>query len=377
MDSVFNGMKPQDVSATNRDNETKFYVVNDAASNQTYEYSPTGSLNESYPLDIANVAPRGIASNSQGTTVWTVDANRTVYVYDTIGARLGSWSASGLVNGAQIEGISTNGNDVWLVDAKADKVYRYAGAATRREGTQTPTSSFPLNSGNKNPKDLVTDGTSIWVVNDSTTDKVFKYRISDSKLLGSWTVTTSGASAPTGVTIDPNDVRHLWIVDSGTDRVYQYNDSTVLTSGSQSAAAVFALAAGNTNPRGIADPPSPGSMLAEATSVVSARTAPSSTLVPLSVARMSSSSVKKVTSEISVSEILVCSEFAETRNSSDRKSSGTELGLSRKPAAKRLNGMPGGVDQNVSSDITAGTDLDDLFADWSTDPMQLLLTGAY
>ena len=370
LDADFNAANPIDVWATNRDNETKFYVVNDATSDRTWEYSPTGSLNESYPLDAGNITPRGVASSAAGTTVWTVDSNRNVYVYNTSGVRLGAWSAGGLVNGAQLEGITTNGTDIWLVDAKADKVYRYAGAATRLSGTQNPTSSFALNSGNKDSKDLVTDGTSIWVVNDNTTDKVFKYRISDSKFLGSWTITTSGASAPTGITIDPTDVRHLWIVDSGTDRVYQYNDSAMLTSGSQSAAAVFALAAGNTNPQGIADPPSPGSLLAEETSRVSTPTALSSMLVPQSVARMSSSPLKKVTSELTVSDSLVCSEFAESRDSTDLEGSRTELGLSRKPAAKRLNGVPGQVDQNLSSDVTAGAHLDDLFADWSTDPLQ-------
>src|SRR5215211_2385406 len=44
------------------------------------------------------------------------------------------------------------------------------------------------------------------------------------------------------------DVAHLWIVDSGTNRVYQYIDAVNRTSRSQAAASVFALAAGNTNP---------------------------------------------------------------------------------------------------------------------------------
>jgi hypothetical protein len=37
--------------------------------------------------------------------------------------------------------------------------------------------------------------------------------------------------------------------------VYQYNSAASRTSGSQSAATSFALAPGNTNPQGIADPP--------------------------------------------------------------------------------------------------------------------------
>jgi hypothetical protein len=85
-------------------------------------------------------------------------------------------------------------------------------------------------------------------------EKVFKYTIVGS-LVGSWTIDAANAT-PTGITIDPANVSDIWIVDSGTDRVYQYTGAATRTSGSQSAAASFQLAPGNTNPQGIADPPS-------------------------------------------------------------------------------------------------------------------------
>jgi hypothetical protein len=174
---------------------------------------------------------------------------------------LGSWTAGTLASNATVQDITVFGSDVWIVDAKSYKVYRYAGAATRLSGTQNAASSFSLNSGNKNPTGMVTDGTSLWVVNDSTTDKVFKYTLSGS-LLGSWTISTAGATSPTGLTIDPNGAsQDIWIVDSGTDKVYRYANARGLTSGSQSASATFALTAGNTNAQGIADPPAPGSLL--------------------------------------------------------------------------------------------------------------------
>ena len=110
--------------------------------------------------------------------MWVIDANRNVYVYDAAGSLLGSWAAGGMNAAAQVEGIATNGTDVWIVDAKSDKVFRYAGAATRLSGSQNAaTGSFNLNSGNKDAKDIVTDGASLWVVNDSSTDKVFKYTL--------------------------------------------------------------------------------------------------------------------------------------------------------------------------------------------------------
>jgi hypothetical protein len=48
---------------------------------------------------------------------------------------------------------------------------------------------------------------------------------------------------------------YLRIVDNTTHRVYQYDAAINRTSGSQAASTSFALAAGNTNPQGIADPP--------------------------------------------------------------------------------------------------------------------------
>jgi hypothetical protein len=65
------------------------------------------------------------------------------------------------------------------VDSSADKVYKYAGAASRLSGSQSAASSFSLaggHNGNTNPQDIVTDGTSFWVV-DGTAHKVFKYTL--------------------------------------------------------------------------------------------------------------------------------------------------------------------------------------------------------
>ena len=113
----------------------------------------------------------------------------------------------------------------------------------------------------------MTDGTSIWVV-DGTALKVFKYTLSGS-LLGSWTIDPANTH-PTGITIDPTNVSNIWIVDSGTLKVYQYTAAASRTSGSQNAAATFALAPGDTNPQGIADPPPPAEMLLTTATSVSA-----------------------------------------------------------------------------------------------------------
>jgi len=233
---------------------TKFFVVNDAWTDKTYEYTSGGSAIENYSLGSGNTAPRGAASRVAGDKLWVVDANRKVYSYNDSGAPLGSWTAGTLATNAIVEGIATNGTDVWIVDNKTDRVYRYSNAAGLTTGSQNAVSSFALNGSNTNPKDIVTDGTHLWVVNDSTTDKVFKYTLTGS-LVGSWTIDSANQS-PTGITLDPSGVsQNLWIVDSGSDRVYEYSNARGNSSGNQAASVTFALAAGNTNPQGIADPP--------------------------------------------------------------------------------------------------------------------------
>ena len=195
--------------------------------------------------------------------MWVVDTNRKVFVYNTSGGLLGSWTAGGLTASSQPEGITVNGNDVWIVDNKSDKVFRYANAASLTSGSPKATSSFSLNTGNTNPKDLVTDGISIWVVDDSTTDKVFKYNASNGAILGSWTITGGGGS-PTGITLDPSNVsQSLWIVDRSTLSVYEYANARANISGSQQANVTFLLAADN-SPQGIADPPPSSSGLVAA-----------------------------------------------------------------------------------------------------------------
>jgi hypothetical protein len=244
----------QATATITEDEATKFYVVDDAA-DRTYRYGATGKTLPDTSL--GNTAPRGAASTAAGDRVWVVDANLRVYVYDAGGILLGSWAVGSLPKGgASPEGISTDGTDVWIVDDKSDRVYRYVNAASRLSGSQNAAGSFALDRSNRYPRGITTDGTSLWVVNDAYMDLVFKYSPAGS-LLGSWRM-TGGGESPTGITLDPSNPNHLWVADTATDRVYQYDAAVGRTTGSQAASGSFALAAGNTNPQGIADPPAPG-----------------------------------------------------------------------------------------------------------------------
>ena len=251
---VFDGVHTtsEDVSIDVDDvSETKFFVV-DTSSDSTFEYEANGALADNYSLTSGNNAPRGAAADATGSTIWVIDNDDYVYVYDAAGNTLGQWKANGL---NRPEGIATDGTDVWIVDRGTDRVYRFNGGAGLTSGTHSADSSYSLDGGNKAARGITTDGTSLWVVNGrNNVDKVFKYTVSGS-LLGSWEI-DSRNSTPEGITIDPNNVDTIWIVDRGTSQVFEYPGGASRTSASQHADAVFDLAGANSNPRGIADPPS-------------------------------------------------------------------------------------------------------------------------
>ncbi|MFM7830916.1 MAG: hypothetical protein ACKPJD_03960, partial [Planctomycetaceae bacterium] len=64
-DTLYNGINPTDFALTNLDNETppptKFYVVDDATVDRTFEYDSAGVPIENYAINSGNTAPRGVA----------------------------------------------------------------------------------------------------------------------------------------------------------------------------------------------------------------------------------------------------------------------------------------------------------------------------
>lgn len=227
----------------------KFFVA-DADRTSSFQYAADGTAVGNTALNRSNSKPRGIASNSDGSLQWVVDSGGTVFVYNNAGALLGQWQPQ---NVGKPEGVTVWGSDLWLVDSGQSRVFKFAGGANLRTGRVAATSSFALNSGNLNPTDLVTDGAHVWVTNDTlAADRVYRYSATGA-LEGSWNLSTTNPS-PTGITLDPTNVNHLWVVDAGTDRIYQYDSGTARTTGAQEPSRVFALAAGDTNPQGIADP---------------------------------------------------------------------------------------------------------------------------
>jgi RHS repeat-associated protein len=235
---------------TSTSGPTKFYVA-DAGSATAFRYGPTGAATGAFALGAGAQAPRGAAANAAGDTLWVVDAaTLRVSVQGADGAYRGSWVAEGVTDP---QGISTDGTDVWIVDAGSKQVLRYAGAAALTGGTAVAQSWFTLNVDNTSPSDLVTDGQIIWVTDD-VQDEVFVYD-TEGTLLGRWGLDPANADA-SGITRDPTGASNdLWVVDRVDRVVYEYVGASGWREGARTAESLFALAAANTSPEGITDPP--------------------------------------------------------------------------------------------------------------------------
>ncbi|MFM7056515.1 MAG: S8 family serine peptidase [Planctomycetota bacterium] len=265
-DPLYHGRDPSDFSLLNLDDDplppTKFFAVDDGPVDRMFEYDRGGELIEDYPIGIENTASRGVAVTAAADRLWVVDASRRVSVLDTSGNLLGSWTASFPYSVSDVQGIATDGTHIWILDRLSDRVYYYLNGASRLSGSQTATTSWLVNFRNADATDMVFGSQGgqqyLWIVNDSSADRVYRYTLTASGGTSgfiSWPLDSTNSS-PTGITLDPgNGSMDIWIADAGTDRVYRYSDGR--TAAAPVLASSFALAAGNINVQGLADPPPP------------------------------------------------------------------------------------------------------------------------
>ncbi|HQR05264.1 MAG TPA: putative Ig domain-containing protein [Gemmatales bacterium] len=229
----------------------KFFVA-DAAAQSAFRYGEEGLGAGKFAA--VGSALSGAASNPSGDKVWLVDAaTRRVNIYSSAGISQGSWIATDVTNP---QGVTVNNGDLWLVDKGTKTVRRYEGGM----GQTTDIAAndwFALDPANASPSDLVTDGSTIWVTDDTLVE-VFVYDVSGT-LLGRWKL-DSDNSAPSGITRNPAGGSDLWVVDRARKEVFQYPSGANTRSGQLGAAGTFLLGPGNVSPEGIADPPPNGTI---------------------------------------------------------------------------------------------------------------------
>jgi hypothetical protein len=147
--------------------------------------------------------------------------------------------------------------------------------------------------------------------------------------------------------------------DATQNLTYEYNVAATFTNGSSHAADVaFALAVGNTNPQGIADPPAPSSLLTTETPVLGEPVSAEATQRgnDASLASMYYEPLKK-------------GRVDTARRSESRavKESTRDLSCTVSASANRI-----ADDSRSARDNHRQAEVDDLFARWESDPLELL-----
>ncbi len=228
---------------------TKFFVA-DGATGSLFRYDAAGQAGTVTSAALA-ARPTSVASDPTGARTWTVAAAGLVAIARADGTPLGSWQASGI---SDASGIAVVGTDVWIIDGSTHRVDRFVDAVGRTAGSQAAQGGFALTAADGAATGLVGDGTDFWVSDASGQGgRVFVYD-RHGQALGSW-ATGAADPDPVGITLDPSGGTDLWTVDGSTGTIDRFAGGLSRRSGSHSFASASPLAAGNSDPVGIADPP--------------------------------------------------------------------------------------------------------------------------
>ena len=212
---------------------------------QLFEYDQNLDPDGTTSLAAANLHPRGISSSFDFQEYWVLNSDDKVFAYDADFNVQGSWLATGLLNA---QGITTNGEDVWITDIQNQTLHFFEDGAQLLTGAAAATTIYDLHPDNNHPYGITTDGNFLWVLNSGTARQVYKYEL-DGTYLGRFGLTENINGR--GIAIDPGSPDNLWVVDTNNQRILQYNDSANLLTGVRTADVTYDTAPGNVSPQGI------------------------------------------------------------------------------------------------------------------------------
>jgi predicted ribosomally synthesized peptide with SipW-like signal peptide len=229
------------------------FCVCDHEDNRVYKYDASGALVDDFDLSDGPVRPQGISV--VGTDIYVLDSGGD-YVYhytcsgdfEGVSKRLLPTQPSGTVT----NGLAIDGDDLWLVSSPPHKIYRYSlSAAFPGGGNLNADQEINLNISNPGATGLAIDTSYLYVVNINDL-KVYVYPRSGGSAVASKVLKGVGGSSldePRGATVDGD---FIWVVDCGTDKVYQYDKDALFTgSGTINAIDEFSLDSANGDASGI------------------------------------------------------------------------------------------------------------------------------
>ena len=243
----------------------KFNVADKGNSKIYKYYDDSGTPVDSFDLSGVSGFPVGVAA--VGSYIYVLDhPDHEVYKYDCCGnlldvskdlLKLDGPSSIGLSQGLAI--YDDIHDEMWVVSGNDKNIYQYPlGAAFPGPGTLNAAQEIGLDKDNKGAAGLAIDSTYLYVLDYSTSTpketRFYRYLKADgsvtvSKVLND--MASNPLQSPVGAMFDGTS---LWVVDSGTNKVYEYDDLVSLFAAdtdSINAASEFALDTNNTDASGV------------------------------------------------------------------------------------------------------------------------------
>ncbi len=238
------------------------FNVSDKSDAKIYKYDDDGNPAGSFDLSGDSGFPVGVAA--VGTNVYVIDhPDHKVYKYTCSGTwvgvskdllKLGGPSSIG-----NSQGLAIYDEEMWVVSGNDKNIYYYPlGAAFPGPGTLNAAREIGLDKANKGAEALAIDGEYLYVLDYDTSGKetrFYRYLKADgsvtvSKVLLEYT-SNNKLQSPAGAMFDGTS---LWVVDSGTNKMYEYDDLVSLFAAdtdSINAASEFALDSANDDASGV------------------------------------------------------------------------------------------------------------------------------
>lgn len=238
----------------------KFNVSDDGSCcprDSVFQYDADGTFADIFDLVDENGRPSGVAT--VGDYVYVLDwADKQVYKYTCSGSYVGVSKVLKKEGGSGIgnpDGLAIYDDEMWVVVWGHDFImYRYSlSDAFSASGTIQATMQVPPHPNNDNPTGLAVDSNYLYVLDDKWDELFYRYDRNTGVQAGvSGVLKDVGGNSlqyPAGAMSDGTS---LWVVDSGTNKMYEYDKNDLFAgSGTINAISEFALHGNNGNATGV------------------------------------------------------------------------------------------------------------------------------
>jgi len=239
------------------------FNVSDKSDAKIYKYDDSGTPVGSFDLSEDSGFPVGVAAVVGGDIYVLDHPDHKVYQYTCSGTWVGVskdlLKAVGTSSIGRSQGLDIIDNQMWVVSGNDKNIYKYLlDAVFPGPGTLNAAQEIGLDKDNKGAVALAIDGEYLYVLDYDTSGKETRFYgypypagtpVAVSKVLLEKTPSNNKLQSPAGAMFDGTS---LWVVDSGTNKMYKYNITNLFSaSGTLNATSEFALDSANDDASGV------------------------------------------------------------------------------------------------------------------------------